>query len=58
MELLTPADIADWLSVPEKTLAEWRSRRKGPTYIKLGRHVRYRRSDVELWLTTQERLGA
>lgn len=46
-------EVADYLGLPPQTLAQWRSRRKGPTYLKVGRHVRYRWSDVEKWLDTQ-----
>jgi excisionase family DNA binding protein len=46
--LLTPRQAADFLGVPEGTLAQWRSQRRGPSFIKLeGRLVRYRVSDVE-----------
>jgi hypothetical protein len=28
----------------------WRANKSGPRGIRVGRHVRYRPSDVELWL--------
>jgi excisionase family DNA binding protein len=39
-----------FLGVPVGTLANWRYQGKGPRFVKVGRHVRYRRSDVEAWL--------
>jgi excisionase family DNA binding protein len=51
--LATPAEVAQVLGIPEHTLAQWRSKGKGPDYIKVGRHVRYRWSDVSTWLDTQ-----
>lgn len=51
--LAWPAEVADVLGVPEHTLAQWRSRGTGPTYIKVGRHVRYRWSAVNEWLDIQ-----
>jgi DNA-binding transcriptional regulator YiaG len=40
--LLTPERVADFLSVSKETLAQWRSKRRGPRYIKLeNRLVRY-----------------
>ena len=46
--LLTPAQAAEMLGIPEGTLAQWRSQRRGPTFIKLeGRLVRYRARDLE-----------
>jgi excisionase family DNA binding protein len=51
--LATPDEVADVLGVPEHTLAQWRSKGKGPDYIKVGRHVRYRWSAVNEWLDAQ-----
>jgi predicted DNA-binding transcriptional regulator AlpA len=50
--LLTPRKAAEFLGIPEHTLAEWRSQRRGPPYIKLeSRLVRYRQSDLENYLS-------
>jgi excisionase family DNA binding protein len=50
--LLTPKEAAEFLGVPEGTLAQWRSQRRGPSYFKLeGRLVRYRASDLENYLS-------
>jgi excisionase family DNA binding protein len=51
--LLTPAEVAEYLGVPEKTLAQWRSDRQGPLPLRIGRHVRYRRPDIEAWIDQQ-----
>lgn len=53
--LATPAEVADYLGgdFSEKTLANWRSQGKGPEYMKVGRHVRYRWTAVEAWLAEQ-----
>lgn len=49
--LLTPREAAEYLGVPETTLAQWRSQRRGPPYVKLElRLVRYRRSDLEAYV--------
>ncbi len=49
--LLTPREAAEFLGVPQGTLAQWRSQRRGPPYIKLeGRLVRYRHTDLENYL--------
>lgn len=50
-ELLTPLELAELLKVPHGTIEKWRQRGRGPVYLKIGVHVRYRRSDVEAWLT-------
>jgi hypothetical protein len=53
--LAEPREVADRLRVPEKTLAQWRYLGQGPQFLKVGRFVRYRWSDVETWLATQSR---
>jgi hypothetical protein len=47
--LLTPAQLAERWQKPESTLAQWRWRGVGPTYLKLQGAVRYRLSDVEAY---------
>lgn len=38
------------LHVSPRTLIRWRDLRKGPPFIKAGRRVLYRVSDIEAWL--------
>ena len=52
-QLATPEQVADYLQVPVKTLAQWRYLEIGPQYRKVGRHVRYDWADVRKWLATQ-----
>ena len=52
--LLTPKEAAEFLGVPEGTLAQWRSQQRGPAYIKLeARLVRYRLDGLEAWLSSR-----
>lgn len=52
--LATTEEVATFLKdIPKHTLEQWRSQGKGPKYIKVGRHVRYRWSDVNAWLDAQ-----
>jgi excisionase family DNA binding protein len=51
--LRTPEQIAEYLQMPEKTLADWRSKGIGPRYSKVGKHVRYRQADVDAWLESR-----
>ena len=51
--LLSIPELADYLGVPVATIYRWRYRRDGPAGYRVGRHVRYRLSDVERWLETQ-----
>jgi hypothetical protein len=50
--LWTPDDLSRFLSIPEKTLREWRSKGYGPPWRKVGKHVRYESSAVPAWLNT------
>jgi excisionase family DNA binding protein len=49
--LLSVQDLAAYLEVPVATLYAWRYRRQGPTGFKVGRHLRYRKSDVDRWIS-------
>jgi excisionase family DNA binding protein len=55
--LLTASELAAWLGVPIGTLYAWRAHRKGPPSLRPGRELRYRRQDVEDWLTGKTRDG-
>jgi excisionase family DNA binding protein len=48
--LLTTEELSAWLQIPVLTIRQWRSDRTGPPGYRVGRHVRYRRDDVERWL--------
>ena len=48
--LLTVEDLADYLDVPVATIYAWRYRRQGPPGFRVGRYLRFRRSDVERWI--------
>ena len=50
-------EVAEYLGIPVRTLAEWRHYRKGPRHLRVGRYVRYRWADVEEWLAGQARGG-
>jgi len=53
-ELLTTAEAAEVLGLSGVTLATWRSTgRYDVPYLKVGRAVRYRRSDLEGWIKTR-----
>lgn len=54
-DLLTPTQLAEKLGNPVGTLAYWRYMGQGPKFVKIGRNVRYRTSDVDAWLTAQTR---
>jgi predicted site-specific integrase-resolvase len=52
-ELRTPLELAERLKIQPRTLQEWRSIGKGPSFLRVGRVIRYRESDIEKWLNQQ-----
>ena len=51
--LLTVKELAEYLGVPVTTLYQWRYRREGPLGFRVGRHVRYRWTEVTEWIEDQ-----
>jgi excisionase family DNA binding protein len=51
--LLSVDDVASLLGVPPATLYAWRYRGLGPRGLRVGRHLRYRRSDLDAWIQQQ-----
>jgi hypothetical protein len=39
------------------TLADWRAKRFGPAYVRVGRLIRYRQADLDAWLETRVKKG-
>ncbi|MDG4825674.1 helix-turn-helix domain-containing protein [Asanoa sp. WMMD1127] len=54
----TPAEVAEYLRKPVRTLEQWRYVGTGPKFVKAGRDVRYRWSDVDAWLDQQTAAAA
>jgi excisionase family DNA binding protein len=55
-DLLDEAQAAEILTVAKGTLGVWRSTgRYGLPFVKVGRRVRYRRSDLLAWLEKRTR---
>ncbi len=52
-DMLTLQEACAYLRIPEGTLRYWRHLGAGPRSFKIGRHVRYWRADLVLWLTEQ-----
>ena len=57
-DLLDSAETSQLINVSQGTLAVWRSTcRYNLPYIKVGRLVRYRRSDIEDWLDRRKKIS-
>lgn len=48
--LWTVQDVAEYLRLPVQTLYSWRHTGYGPPSRRVGKHLRYRPSDVTTWL--------
>jgi len=52
-EWLTTPELAEYLSEPIPTIYVWNSRSEGPPRYRLGRGLRYRRSEVDEWVKSR-----
>jgi excisionase family DNA binding protein len=48
--LLTLDEAAAYLKLASGTLYNWRHSRIGPKSVKVGSRVRYRQTDLDLWI--------
>jgi excisionase family DNA binding protein len=47
----TPREAAAYLRSSTSTLAKARMKRQGPSFVRIGRAVRYRQSDLDAWMS-------
>ena len=53
-DLLNPYEASQVLGVKEQTLAVWRTTgRHNLPFIRVGRSIKYRRSDLDAWLESR-----
>lgn len=52
-KLATEAEVAEWLGVKPKTLADWRRAGRAPLPVPAGRSYRYAWADVFAWAAKQ-----
>lgn len=48
--LMTTEEVAEYLRVPVTTVHYWRHLDTAPRAMKVGKHLRFRRADVDAWL--------
>jgi excisionase family DNA binding protein len=53
-ELLTLEEVAQIFKVPPATVRKWRNNRDGPAGFRVGKYVRFRRSQVEKYIADME----
>lgn len=54
-DLVDESRLAARLGVSRSTLQSWRYSGRGPRYVKIGRFIRYRNTDIEAYLRAQTR---
>ncbi len=47
--------VSEWLGVSTSTLAKWRLRGTGPPFLKVGKRILMRKSDLDKWLDCRRR---
>lgn len=52
-EMLSEKEAARAIGFSAETLRQWRRRGGGPRFFTIGRAIRYRKSDVEAWLSVR-----
>ena len=53
VQWLTPDDLARMWQVSAGTIANWRTSKKGPDFVRIGGLVRYSPEAVQAWLAKQ-----
>ena len=53
-KLMSVDELAALVGRSRRTVLDWNSRGEGPRYIRLGRRIAYRPSDIEKWLKSRE----
>lgn len=48
--LLDTGEAAQYLTLSKITLVAWRSRGHGPSFVRIGRSIRYRRADLDAFI--------
>jgi excisionase family DNA binding protein len=56
-DLIDTVTLARRTGIPERTFDQYAYQGKGPAFIKIGRHRRYRPEDVDAWLESNRRGG-
>ncbi|QXE89631.1 helix-turn-helix domain-containing protein [Geomonas subterranea] len=56
--LLRQAEVQAMLGAAKSTVEQWRLKGQGPKFVKIGRSVRYRFSDVTAYIAGLEAFGS
>jgi predicted DNA-binding transcriptional regulator AlpA len=53
VDCLDEIEVSRILGVAAQTLRNWRCQGRGPTYVRLGRSIRYLRTDLDRYIDSQ-----
>jgi excisionase family DNA binding protein len=53
-ELLSVTELSEYLRISVNTIYRWRVQGTGPRAARMGKHLRWRRAEVERWLRERE----
>lgn len=53
-DLLTTAEAAASLHIAPITLARWRAAGRGPNFVRIGKKLFYRPTDIDAWVDEQQ----
>jgi excisionase family DNA binding protein len=53
-EILTTDEVAALLKIPKQTIYRWNVMGSGPPYYRLGKHARWKRSEVMAWVAEHQ----
>lgn len=56
--LMTTEQLASYLQVSPRTIEDWRLHGVGPSYVRVGKRIRYRPAAIEEWLVQEESRNA
>lgn len=58
MGLMTQEELSELIGVEVDTLKSWRRSASGPDFVRLGKQIFYRRSDIQAWIDANVELCA
>jgi excisionase family DNA binding protein len=53
-QLMTPEQLVEYLQLKSvQVIYKWNATGTGPAYFCVGRHIRFKKSEVDVWLETR-----
>jgi excisionase family DNA binding protein len=53
-QLMTPEQLVEYLQLKSvQVIYKWNATGTGPAYFRVGRHIRFKKPEVDVWLETR-----